>query len=649
LRQGLLPITLALALIAVGCAGTPATTPVTPADTPEARALESRLASAIAIGQTSSAISGAIEFPTSLRNLPNVEDGRPPVYLHAFKTTGELIREAQVAVFWKDDQTVAYVVDNVPANYPTVLAATVEPGIVMRAVIPPASPEKPALAQPINATTEMIVREMTAQGVMPPVALGGVGSVLAQGGVDPAGAAAEAEKAAVEMEAVANSDWGRDIPEAKQLAADLRTLAKTYQNLAAGGPRGYAVLADCGWNIFCHIGNLFTGNQKVQEKAKTSPPPANIQNNLNNYGNNLGNSLGKVVSAGGANVVSAGGANVVSAGGANVVSAGGANVVSAGGANVVSAGGANVVSAGGANVVSAGGANVVSAGGANLIGHAGGNMFIRTFQGPSSAVMNLADLYADGKALAQEKLGLTGPGGKAFTEAEIAQALAAGKGPYRQRCEDASFDGSRQNCTVVVNPMGTQEVLITRKATDFAQFIRDFQAAHIAGDVARAKALLNENVSAHNFVFDDQRWQSPVGTWRIRLVQDAGNSDLPRGYALLADSEVTIESPGKTPQDRIASGPFTGAITAWVPNQGSERLDTFAIRFNWSLEAKTLTSGLITGEERGVGAAQRVLRRANFDATLDASHTRISGQWAAEDKSTSGRFEMIRGTANFGL
>ncbi|MFN3428852.1 MAG: hypothetical protein ACK46X_02745, partial [Candidatus Sericytochromatia bacterium] len=105
MRQGLLPLTLALAMIVVGCAGTPATTPVMPADTPESRALEARLASAIAIGQTNSAISGAIEFPTSLRNLPNVEDGRPPVYLHAFKTTGELIREAQISVFWKDDQT----------------------------------------------------------------------------------------------------------------------------------------------------------------------------------------------------------------------------------------------------------------------------------------------------------------------------------------------------------------------------------------------------------------------------------------------------------------------------------------------------------------------------------------------------------------
>ncbi|MFN3431810.1 MAG: hypothetical protein ACK46X_17890 [Candidatus Sericytochromatia bacterium] len=171
----------------------------------------------------------------------------------------------------------------------------------------------------------------------------------------------------------------------------------------------------------------------------------------------------------------------------------------------------------------------------------------------------------------------------------------------------------------------------------------------LPGDAARAKALLNENVSAHNFVFDDQRWQSPVGTWRVRLVQDTGNASLPVGYALLADSEVTIEAPGKTAQDRIASGPFTGAITAWVPNAGSERLDTFAIRFDWSLDAKTLSAGLITGEERGVGAAQRVLRRANFDATLDASHTRISGKWAAEDKSTGGRFEMIRGTATFGL
>jgi hypothetical protein len=265
-----LPLALAIAIgcavtnviVVAGCAGTP--TNVVTANDPQAMqaalAVENRLALAIATGQVNNAISGAIEAPISLRDLPNMEDGRPPVYLHAFKTTGELIRDAQISVFWKDEKSVAFVVDNVPAQYPTVLVATIEPGIVMRAVVPPASAEKPAMGQLIDAESEMIVRKMTDQGMMPPVGVGGLGSVMAQGGVDPVGAAADAEQAAAEYEALAGT-----IPEAQQLAADLRGLARAYRDLAAGKPIGYSVLADCPWwNLVCHVQNIFQSTQKVQ-------------------------------------------------------------------------------------------------------------------------------------------------------------------------------------------------------------------------------------------------------------------------------------------------------------------------------------------------------------------------------------------------
>lgn len=703
LRKGYWPLSLACAIALTACSGTPGATqdPAAQAQAAaQAQLQESYLASAIATGQVGNAISGTIESPVSLRGLPNVTDGRPPVYLHVFKTTGELIREAQVALLWKDDKTVSFVVDNVPKDYPTVLAATIEPGIVMRAVVPPASADKPAVAQVISPTTEVMVREMTKQGIMPPAGIGGLGSVLAQGGLNPGATADEADKAADNLEQLAASDWGKDIPEAKQLASDLRALAKAQRGLTAGGAGSYSVL-DC--NFFCQAGNFLGGlwqkvvgggqqvQKKIDAKSKSSPPPQSqlqqIANYNTGYGSSLGNSLlpptpaqvvapgggnvvapgggnvvapgggnvvapggGNVVAPGGGNVVAPGGGNVVAPGGGNVVAPGGGNVVAPGGGNVIAPGGGNVVAPGGGNVVAPGGGNVVAPGGANVVAAGGMNLMIRTFQSSSSAVMNLADLYADGKALANEKLGTKGPNGKPFSEADIAAALASSKGPYRQSCEDITFDGSRQRCTTVVNPNGAQEVLLTRQAMEFTTFIQAFEAAHKAGDTAKAKELLAQNTSGYNFIFNDDRWASPVGTWRLRLVQDRGNTQVPKGYSLLADSEVTIQSPGTTVDQMLASGLFSGVISAWLPNDndqaGTQRLDNFSMRFTWDKDALTLKSGEIAGDDRNSAGASRVLRKATFEAKM-SDRTRIDGTWTSADQSTGGRFQMIRGTATF--
>jgi hypothetical protein len=385
---------------------------------------------------------------------------------------------------------------------------------------------------------------------------------------------------------------------------------------------------------------------------------------------------GNVVASGGGNVVASGGGNVVASGGGNVVASGGGNVVASGGGNVVASGGGNVVASGGGNVVASGGGNVVASGGGNLIGSAAGNLIgsaagnligsaggnvvaaggmnliMRAFKSPSTAVLNLSELYQEGKALAGDRLGLTGPSGKAFTETEIADALASGKGPYRQKCVDASFDGSKQTCTTVVNPAGAQEVLISRKAMDFAKFIQDFQAASTAGDSAKAKELLATSTSsyAHAFIFSDNRWASPVGTWRLRLMQDGGNTSLPKGFLLLSDSEVTIDAPGTATDQDLASGLFKGAISAWLPNNsdGTERLDSFSMQFNWDKATQKLQGGQIAGDERNSAGAARVLRKALFEATMSFP-TRIEGTWTSDDKSTNGRFEMIRGTATYNL
>jgi hypothetical protein len=672
LQTKILPLALAIAIgcavtnviVVAGCAGTP--TNVTTTNDPQAMqaalAMENRLALAIATGQVNNAISGAIEAPVSLRDLPNVEDGRPPVYLHAFKTTGELIRDAQISVFWKDEKSVAFVVDNVPAQYPTVLVATIEPGIVMRAVVPPASAEKPAMGQLIDAKSEMIVRKMTDQGMMPPVGLGGLASVMVQGGVDPLASAQEAEKAAAEYEVLANSEWGQDIPEAKQLAADLRTLASIQRSLAPGAAAQYRIQF-CGSfcdNVGSFFQNLFGGAQKVQQKVEqkkvTNPPPALVNDSLTrssgSFNNAMNNSLisrsgNGVVAPGSGNLIGPAGGNVIAPGGGNVIAPGGGNVIAPGGGNVIAPGGGNVIAPGGGNVIAPGGGNVIAPGGGNVVAPGGANLMPRFFKSSSSAIMNLADLYAEGKALAKEKLGVKGPQGQPFTEAEIAEALASGQGPYHTECRDVSFDGTRQSCTTVVNPMGAQEVLITRAQTDYEAFVREFMAAHKAGDAAKVKQMLDKStITAFNYLYDDDRWKSPVGTWRVRLLQDAGNSTIPKGYSLLADAEVVIGAPGKTDQERLSSGTFEGVISAWLPDSGKERLDNFALKFDWDKGARTLKNGLITGEDRGL---MRVLRRATFGATLNDTNTRMTGQWTAEDNSTNGRFEMIRGTAKFTL
>lgn len=159
---------------------------VAPVAPPESVALpDETAATMIQSAKVANAISGTLSLPANVREMSQEYGGRPPVYLHAFRTTGELLRDARIALFWKDDRSIAFVVDKVPEEVPTLLVATVEPGIVLRAIIPPASTSKPAWQQQINPRSEVIVQELIKQGVIPPVAPAGIGSVLAQGGLDP--------------------------------------------------------------------------------------------------------------------------------------------------------------------------------------------------------------------------------------------------------------------------------------------------------------------------------------------------------------------------------------------------------------------------------------------------------------------------------
>ncbi|MFP5504229.1 MAG: hypothetical protein ACLGIN_17215, partial [Candidatus Sericytochromatia bacterium] len=203
MRHALLSFSLASTVLIAGCSGPTAQPLDIQAATEQQiaqRAAMTQTVQAVSEGKVNNAISGTIELPVDMAKVaPQLAEGSPPVYLHAFRATGEVIREAEVSLVISDARSYAFVVDKVP-DEPIVLAATIEPGIVLRAVVPAASREAPARKQVINTETEIITQELANLGVMPHVGTFGLGTVLAQGGLDPLAAAEANEQAAAAYE-----------------------------------------------------------------------------------------------------------------------------------------------------------------------------------------------------------------------------------------------------------------------------------------------------------------------------------------------------------------------------------------------------------------------------------------------------------------
>ena len=564
-----------------------------------------------------------------MRKMASGWGGRPPVYLHVFRVTGGLIREARASLFWENDQTATFAVDGVPEQVPTMLVATVEPGVVLRAVVPPASPERPAVMQRIDVNSEVLVQELARQGIIPSVAPAGIGSVVLQGGLDPGTAAELNRQAAAELQALANDEWAKGlVPEFENALRSLGALSAIQQgiaaDLAAGKIDREAGNGQCAGNLLCWETfarrNVVALVTRIDESQVEGPPPESVRRALERV-------LSLLTRAVALDILPS--------------------------------------------------SSIVSPDiGYNLFQISEG--FVPKIPFPwrgDAAFVNLAQLVDAEEIL--DKLGARqlNPNGVPFTEAEILNALLEGKGPYRQSCAQIGFDGERMSCRVVANPLDkTMEVILSRKALDLQTTIEAVAKARQEKDEVTLRRLITQSPSILAFVEGLKRnWASPIGIWRLSLIQDettikgivqhvdangntvVGSETYERinDLKVIHNAEVKLEAPGKTEQDVLSAGQVFGNLSIWLPNVGAgtdetqEHLDNLALSFYWNDYDQTLEYGVITGDRRQYGGAdQRMVYDATFEATM-IEKERIVGTWEADDGKNTGRLEMVRGGSDF--
>lgn len=480
-----------------------------PADEAAARAT----AATIARGEVGNAISGTIEVPIDLKRLARYTNGAPPVTLHAFRLTGPLIRDAKVSLFWKDDRAIGYVVDGVPPDYPVVLAATIEPGVVLRTLVPEASPQRPARSQTIDAKSETIVADAYENGIIPPVGLGGMVEVVRQGGLEPARAAEANGLAAADLEKIAVREWGRGIPEAGEAATALKELARTQQEvvgaLGAGDAASQGPMRTTG---------VYAATGQVQSKLEA-----------------LRRALGERADRGG-----------LPAEAAELITNLTGHLKAAAAADVPQP---TVV------VPTSRGYSLTQSPLLSLVD----GVWV------TQAQRRLIELYDQIGFIATANEGFEGPNGQPFSEAEIKAAFSEGKGPYRTTCAQVNFYGDT-TCKIVTNPMdNSHEVLLTRNAEHLTTKLAELDEALINAtnifEDPKVATILFEYPAIANFIADDKsRWTSPEGTWRIRLLQDVGAGEGGAGLAIFSDAELFITAakrpPGFVRAKTAASGMF---------------------------------------------------------------------------------------------
>jgi hypothetical protein len=564
---------------------------------------------AIARGEVGNAISGTVELPINLRTFARLTDGAPPVTLHAFRTTGQLIREAKVSLFWRNDRSVGYVVDGVPPAHTIVLAATVEPGVVVRALVPKSSREAPSRGQVIDKTSEMVVVEAYLAGMIPPVGLGGTAEVLLQGGLNPAAAAVANTEAGEALSRFAGTEWAKTVAEAPAAATALKALAeaqaKAAEAINAGAADSPAIRALCQ--------QVFHASLAANAKLNALKAQIDVRAAQGEPSHEAATALNQAATA--------------------------------------------LLAAARTDIPSP--ADFVPASGNFHLAQVPTGLDLKgpfPYKALPPSQLNLGALYQELSFLAASQTGFYGPNGGPFTEAEIDEAFTSGKGPYRTSCSQISFSDTR-NCTVVTNPADkSREVLITREADRFETKLLQLEAAFAANDEEKVRLTLYGTPSLLNFIADDKaRWTSPVGTWRLRLLQDTGEGLWSSaGWPVLSDAEMYIGEPRNDAGEvtAVASGPFSGLIAIWMPGgTGSpDALNNFAMRFDWDDQARTLSEGVIKGERRSVvgNDTTRQDYSASFEGQMVESN-RIRGYWFNDEKDMAGRFEMIRGTARYSI
>ena len=274
--------------------------------------------------------------------------------------------------------------------------------------------------------------------------------------------------------------------------------------------------------------------------------------------------------------------------------------------------------------------------------------------------VNLPALYQELGYLTTASTGFAGANGRPFSEAEIAEAFAAGKGPYRTSCSQVTFGGDT-NCRIVTNPLDrAQEVLLSREANLFTQKLEALEAAIATNDARQVQAALRAHPALVSFIANDsQRWTSPSGTWRMRLLQDAGVDALGgAGFPVLSDAEMAITPAAGTDP---AARQFSGVLSVWMPYfelgaglsplgvTSHENLSNFAMRFDWLERDHLLLNGELRGARRGgADGAERVDYTATFEAEMSEGN-RVTGYWFNDARGMAGRFELIRGLARYSI
>ncbi len=593
--------------------------PVLPADGPPvtsvtaANAPAIEMARAIARGEVGNAISGTIELPVNFKALSRLTNGAPPVTLHAFRVTGEVIRGATVSLFWKDEYAIGYVVDGVPADYPVVLAATVEPGVVVRTLVPKASRQNPARGQTIEQRSELIVIRAYLSGLIPPVGLGGTAEVVRQGGLNPAGAASANLQAVAVIEQVAISDWGRGTPEVAAAAAALRKLAQAQDGVASA----LRTTAPGTWVDSAVTAPVFTTTIEAFQKLEALAAKVDTQTEQGR--------------------------------------------IPASAVDLLSTASFHLEQAALADVPNA----AVVAPTPGIYNLAQTPYRLQFYKALKPLLLTI---YEDLGVLAFANTSYRSPNGQPFSEPEIAAAFEKGKGPYRTMCAPVDFRGTT-NCKVVTNPLDrSQEVLIQRETNLFTKKLQALENAVKENDSRKIRGVLMEHPALLNFIVDDkERWNSPMGTWRMRLLQDVGADMVGgAGFPVLNDAEMFIAPPDKqhTFDDvaGISSGTFTGVLSVWMPYldfsvdqwpvinfTSHDNLSNFAMRFDWDEEERTLLNGEIRGQRRnGADGSDRVDYSATFEGQM-VDGNRVTGYWFNDERQMAGRFEMIRGNAVYAI
>lgn len=206
--------------------------------------------------------------------------------LHAFYATANLIRDARVTLAWRDASTATFTVEDLPTREAAVLVATLAPGVVLRALVPPAGVAGP---QRIDVASEALVQELAWLAAIPPVGAAGIASVIRQGGLDPGAAAALNRASAKHLRTLAAHTWGRTLAApltaaAGALDAQARVQDLVFQALKTRDARALDGKGRCVNNLLygeAAIGRRFAPLlPALAARAAQAPPPAAVKEAL---------------------------------------------------------------------------------------------------------------------------------------------------------------------------------------------------------------------------------------------------------------------------------------------------------------------------------------------------------------------------------